>query len=168
MKKLLPLLAFVFTSQTLLAKPVLEEVMVTAQKREESLQDVPISVVAVDAQMMRDANMEDMADIAVFTPNLSVYSHPPFTSLRVRGLGSPFDKGFEHSAGLFLDGVYVGRLAFLDAAFLDVQSVEILRGPQGTQPCLARTPFPGRSAYARSSRLRICRSAARSVAEMRT
>jgi outer membrane receptor protein involved in Fe transport len=132
MKKLLPLLAFVFTSQTLLAKPVLEEVMVTAQKREESLQDVPISVVAVDAQMMRDANMEDMADIAVFTPNLSVYSHPPFTSLRVRGLGSPFDKGFEHSAGLFLDGVYVGRLAFLDAAFLDVQSVEILRGPQGT------------------------------------
>ncbi|WP_372796615.1 TonB-dependent receptor [Litorivivens sp.] len=113
-------------------RPVLEEVMVTAQKREESLQDVPISVVAVDAEMMRDANMEDMADIAVFTPNLSVFSHPPLTSLRVRGLGSPFDKGFEHSAGLFLDGVYVGRLAFLDAAFLDVQSVEILRGPQGT------------------------------------
>ena len=113
-------------------KPVLEEIIVTAQKRQESLQDVPISVVAITAEGMRDANIEDMADIAAFTPNLSVYSHPPFTSLRVRGLGSPFDKGFEHSAGLFLDGVYVGRLAFLDAAFLDVETVEILRGPQGT------------------------------------
>ncbi len=111
---------------------VLEEIVVTAQRREESLQEVPISVVALDAQRMQDANMSDLADVAEFTPNLSVYSHPPFTSLRVRGLGSPFDKGFEHSAGLFLDGVYVGRLAFLDAAFLDVASVEILRGPQGT------------------------------------
>lgn len=113
-------------------RPVLEEVMVTAQKRQESLQDVPISVVAISAEAMQDANIDSMADVANFTPNLSVYSHPPFTSLRVRGLGSPFDKGFEHSAGLFLDGVYVGRLAFLDAAFLDVETVEILRGPQGT------------------------------------
>lgn len=111
---------------------MLEEVMVTAQKRQESLQDVPISVVAISAEAMQDANIDSMADVANFTPNLSVYSHPPFTSLRVRGLGSPFDKGFEHSAGLFLDGVYVGRLAFLDAAFLDVETVEILRGPQGT------------------------------------
>ncbi len=111
---------------------VLEEIVVTAQRREENLQDVPISVVAMDAERMTDANMDDLADVAEFTPNLSVYSHPPFTSLRVRGLGSPFDKGFEHSAGLFLDGVYVGRLAFLDTAFLDVQSIEILRGPQGT------------------------------------
>ncbi len=130
----LVLLSQIVTGQALAQdrKPVLEEVMVTAQKRQESLQDVPISVVAITAEAMRDSNIEDMADIANFTPNLSVYSHPPFTSLRVRGLGSPFDKGFEHSAGLFLDGVYVGRLAFLDAAFLDVESVEILRGPQGT------------------------------------
>lgn len=129
------LFASVFYAATINAqerKAVLEEIIVTAQKRQESLQDVPISVVAITAEAMRDANIEDMADIAAFTPNLSVYSHPPFTSLRVRGLGSPFDKGFEHSAGLFLDGVYVGRLAFLDAAFLDVASVEILRGPQGT------------------------------------
>lgn len=113
-------------------RPVLEEVMVTAQKREESLQDVPASVVALSGEAMADANIEDMEDIAGFTPNLAVISHPPFTSLSVRGLGSPFDKGFEHSAGLFLDGVYLGRLAFIDSAFLDVASVEILRGPQGT------------------------------------
>ena len=113
-------------------RPVLEEVMVTAQKREESLQDVPASVVALSGEAMADANLENMEDIAGFTPNLSVISHPPFTSLSIRGLGSPFDKGFEHSAGLFLDGVYLGRLAFIDSAFLDEQSVEILRGPQGT------------------------------------
>ncbi len=112
--------------------PVLEEIVITAQKREESLQEVPISVVAMSAEMMADANIGNMEDISNFTPNLSVFSHAPFTSLQVRGLGSPFDKGFEQSAGLFLDGVYLGRLAFLDAAFLDVASVEILRGPQGT------------------------------------
>ncbi len=134
----LPLIAAMLASlipATALAQgraPVLEEVMVTAQKREESLQDVPISVVALSAESMADSGIEDMQDVATFTPNLSVFAHPPFTSLRVRGLGSPFDKGFEHSAGLFLDGVYVGRLAFIDAAFLDVASVEILRGPQGT------------------------------------
>ena len=113
-------------------KAVVEEILVTAQKREQSLQDVPISVVALSAEMMESSNIQDMEDVASFTPNLSVFSMPPFTSLSVRGLGSPFDKGFEHSAGLFLDGVYVGRLAFLDSAFLDVQSVEVLRGPQGT------------------------------------
>lgn len=110
----------------------LEEVVVTAQKREESLQDVPISVVALSAETLAQSNLEELEDIAAFTPNLNVYSMPPFTSLSVRGLGSQFDKGFEHSAGLFLDGIYVGRLAFLDSAFLDVASIEVLRGPQGS------------------------------------
>jgi outer membrane receptor protein involved in Fe transport len=134
MIKRLGLFGLLFAAQEVFARgaPVLEEVIITAQKREESLQDVPISLVAISAQAMQDSNMEDLSDIANFTPNLSVFSHPPLTSLRVRGLGSPFDKGFEQSAGLFLDGVYLGRLAFLDAAFLDVASVEVLRGPQGT------------------------------------
>jgi iron complex outermembrane receptor protein len=126
--------ALLLAAQDVLARgaPVLEEIIITAQKREESLQDVPISLVAISAQAMQDGNIDDMSDIAAVTPNLSVFSHPPLTSLRIRGLGSPFDKGFEQSAGLFLDGVYLGRLAFLDAAFLDVASVEVLRGPQGT------------------------------------
>lgn len=134
MIKRLGVFALMLVAQDVFARgaPVLEEVIITAQKREESLQDVPISLVAISAQAMQDANIDDMSDIANFTPNLSVFSHPPLTSLRVRGLGSPFDKGFEQSAGLFLDGVYLGRLAFLDAAFLDVASVEVLRGPQGT------------------------------------
>tara|TARA_R110001592_G_scaffold63585_2_gene194840 strand:- start:20163 stop:22424 length:2262 start_codon:yes stop_codon:yes gene_type:complete len=126
--------ALLLAAQDVLARgaPVLEEIIITAQKREENLQDVPISLVAISAQAMQDGNIDDMSDIAAVTPNLSVFSHPPLTSLRIRGLGSPFDKGFEQSAGLFLDGVYLGRLAFLDAAFLDVASVEVLRGPQGT------------------------------------
>jgi outer membrane receptor protein involved in Fe transport len=133
MKKRLLASVFCLLSTDLMARsPVLEEIVITAQKREESLQEVPISVVAMSAEMMADANIGNMEDISNFTPNLSVFSHAPFTSLQVRGLGSPFDKGFEQSAGLFLDGVYLGRLAFLDAAFLDVASVEILRGPQGT------------------------------------
>ncbi|WP_373088900.1 hypothetical protein [Zhongshania sp.] len=82
---------------------------------------------AISAQAMQDANINDMADIANFTPNLSVFSHPWLTSLRIFGLGSPCDKGVEQSAGLFLGGVYFGRLAFLEAAL-----VEVLRGLQGT------------------------------------
>ncbi|WP_372865095.1 TonB-dependent receptor [Spongiibacter sp.] len=131
-KRVCALLLSLVASEGLARAPVLEEVIITAQKREESLQDVPISLVAMSAEMMADANIGNMEDISNYTPNLSVFSHAPFTSLQVRGLGSPFDKGFEQSAGLFLDGVYLGRLAFLDAAFLDVASVEILRGPQGT------------------------------------
>lgn len=113
-------------------RPVLEEIMVTSQKREESLQDVPISVVAFTAEAMADANISDMKDLSKFAPNVDAGSLPPFSSITVRGLGSSFDKGFEHSAGVFMDGVYVGRLAFLDVAFLDVASVEVLRGPQGS------------------------------------
>lgn len=128
----IPSVLLLLSADVMARSPVLEEIVITAQKREESLQEVPISVVAMSAEMMADANIGNMEDISNFTPNLSVFSHAPFTSLQVRGLGSPFDKGFEQSAGLFLDGVYLGRLAFLDAAFLDVASVEILRGPQGT------------------------------------
>jgi iron complex outermembrane receptor protein len=113
-------------------RPVLEEIIVTSQKREESLQDVPISVIAFTAEAMADANITDMKDLSKFAPNVDAGSLPPFSSVTVRGLGSSFDKGFEHSAGVFMDGVYVGRLAFLDVAFLDVASVEVLRGPQGS------------------------------------
>jgi len=114
------------------AKPQLDEIVVTAQKRAESIQDVPISVSAIGAETIQDSNMEGLDDLAAYAPNTQITASPTFNFIYIRGLGSGFNKGFEQSVGLFLDGVYLGRGSYLDAAFLDLERVEVLRGPQGT------------------------------------
>ncbi|GAB5414242.1 MAG: TonB-dependent receptor [Congregibacter sp.] len=132
--KTLPLLAAVsLATQTLTANAqVLEEVIVTAQKRAESLQDVPISVSAIQGEKIQDAGIPNMAALADYVPNLHIADAPVNTNIYMRGVGSGNNQGFEQSVGMYIDGVYMGRGRQYRAAFLDVERVEVLRGPQGT------------------------------------
>jgi outer membrane receptor protein involved in Fe transport len=114
--------------------PVLEEIIVTAQKRSENLQDVPISVVAVSAQQIKDAGITDIRSLAILTPGLTVTSegNETITTARIRGIGTVGDNpGLESSVGVNIDGVYRPRngVAFGDLG--EIEQIEVLYGPQG-------------------------------------
>ncbi|BFM14680.1 TonB-dependent receptor [Maricurvus nonylphenolicus] len=111
---------------------LLEEVIVTAQKRQQSLQDVPVSVSAVSGETIADAGIADLQNLSSYVPNLKINQGPTESGIYIRGLGSGNERGFEQSVGLFIDGVYAGKARQFQAPFLDVDAVEVLRGPQGT------------------------------------
>lgn len=113
----------------------LEEVIVTAQKREQSLQDVPIAVTAVSDQAFRDAGVLDIKDLTILTPSLVVRSSgdDSITNARIRGVGTAGeDDGLESSVGLVIDGVYRPRLGVGIGDLGEVERIEVLAGPQGT------------------------------------
>ncbi|MBB6522620.1 TonB-dependent receptor [Pseudoteredinibacter isoporae] len=110
----------------------LEEVIVTAQKRAESLQDVPISVSAMSGEKMSDAGIQSFTDMNHYVPSFSVTKDPIGDKINIRGIQSGNQAGFEQSVGTFVDGIYRGRGTQSRYSFLDVEAVEILRGPQGT------------------------------------
>ncbi|HEY8616345.1 TonB-dependent receptor [Phenylobacterium sp.] len=112
-----------------------EAVIVTAQKREQNLQDVPIVVTVVSGQQLQDAGVRDVKDLQVLTPGLSVTSSTggAQTSIRIRGVGTIGDNpGLESSVGTVIDGVYRARsgVAFNDLG--ELERIEVLKGPQGT------------------------------------
>lgn len=109
-----------------------EEVVVTARKREESLQDVPISANVTGGETLERKTISTLEALSGSAPNLFIQSTPGNQSIYIRGIGSTAGNlGFEQSVGLFVDGVYAGRSRQFAAPFLDVERVEILRGPQG-------------------------------------
>jgi len=110
----------------------LEEVIVTAQKRAENLQDVPISVSAIAGEKIQDATILNFAALADFVPSLHIAEASVNTNIYMRGIGSGNNRGFEQSVGMYLDGVYLGRGRQYRSALMDVARVEVLRGPQGT------------------------------------
>jgi len=110
----------------------LEEITVTAQKREQSLRDVPLSVNVVDAERLATGNINKLADLVEFVPNLSMTETGISTQLYIRGIGSANNQGFEQSVGQYVDGVYYGRQMLMRAPFLDIVRIEVLRGPQST------------------------------------
>ncbi len=114
------------------AQVVLEEVIVTAQKRAESLQDVPISVSAIQGSKIQDAGIPNMAALADYVPNLFISDAPVSTNIYMRGMGSSNNQAFEQSVGMYIDGIYMGRGRQYRAPFMDIERVEVLRGPQGT------------------------------------
>ena len=116
---------------------VLEEVIVTARKREESLQNTPISITAFSASTLEEANMVDLRDIGKYTPGMSFTSYGMGSSeagaIFLRGIGqSDHMVTTDPGVGLYLDGVYVGRNQGAALDLLDLERVEVLRGPQGT------------------------------------
>jgi outer membrane receptor protein involved in Fe transport len=117
-------------SPALQAQQALEEVIVTAQKRSESLQDVPISITAVSGEKMEQAGIFKIEDLQAFTPNLSMTETGISTQIYIRGIGTGNNQGFEQSVGQYIDGVHYGRQQLLRAPFLDLERVEVLRGPQ--------------------------------------
>jgi iron complex outermembrane receptor protein len=112
-----------------------DEIIVTAQKREQSLQDVPIVVTAVSGQLMQDAGVKDIKDLQVLTPGLMVTSTTSenVTTARIRGVGTVGDNpGLESSVGVVIDGVYRPRNGVSFGDLGPLSRVEVLKGPQGT------------------------------------
>lgn len=126
---LLPLLAGLAVSGAH-AAAVLEEVIVTATLRAESLQDVPVSVNAVSGEKLMEAGIDKVEDLQAYVPNLSMSETGIGTNIYVRGIGSGINQGFEQSVGMYFDGVSYGRAQLSRAPFLDLARVEVLRGPQ--------------------------------------
>ncbi|BFM15323.1 TonB-dependent receptor [Maricurvus nonylphenolicus] len=111
----------------------LEEIVVTAQKRAQGLQDVPISISAVTGEKIADMGIRDLEEVALYTPNVTINPGQASPNIFIRGIGSGTNAGFEQSVGLYVDGIYSGRGELANVPFLmDVERVEILKGPQGT------------------------------------
>lgn len=111
---------------------LIEEVTVTAQKREQNLQHVPVSVAVVSGVAIAEAGMTNLDELSTHVPNLIITEGSQTTAITMRGLGSGINQGFEQSVGLFIDGIYAGRDRQFRSPFLDIAAVEVLRGPQGT------------------------------------
>ena len=111
---------------------VLEEVVVTAQKREQSLGDVPISITAVSGDSIQAGGIQRLEQLAPSVPNLHIAEGVSGSDqFFIRGIGSGVNAGFEMAVGQVIDGFFFGRSRFSRAAFLDVERVEVLKGPQG-------------------------------------
>ena len=128
----LGLLALALTPLSGVAAPMLEEVVVTAQKRVESLQDVPISVAAMSGEKIMDNGITNLEELTLYIPNVNINQGQAQPNLFIRGVGSGTNAGFEQSVGLYIDGVYSGRGAMATVPLtMDLQRVEVLKGPQG-------------------------------------
>jgi iron complex outermembrane receptor protein len=112
-----------------------DEIVVTAQKRTQSLQNVPIVVTTVSRQLLQDTGIKDIKDLALLTPGLLVTSttSEASTTARIRGIGTVGDNpGLESSVGVVIDGVYRSRNGVGFGDLGDVDQIEVLKGPQGT------------------------------------
>ncbi len=113
----------------------LEEIVITATKRAESVQDVPISVAALSGKTLEEAGITEFDQLEQFVPNLKITpaTDTRSTSIRIRGIGSTgTNAGIDPSVGVFIDGIYQGRAGMSVGDLLDIERVEVLRGPQGT------------------------------------
>ena len=117
----------------------LEEIVVTAQKRAESLQDTPIAITALSARTLSDKGIQDISQIAKVTPNLVFDTTSPISGLSsgaavfIRGIGNTdFSLTTDPGVGTYVDGMYVSRSVGGVLDVLDVERIEVLRGPQGT------------------------------------
>ncbi|TQV79413.1 TonB-dependent receptor [Exilibacterium tricleocarpae] len=109
----------------------LEEIVVTAQKREQGIQDVPISVNAVSGEKIAAAGITNLEAMTAYVPNLTMNQTGIGTVVAIRGISSGVNQGFEQSVGQYVDGIYFGRAQLARAPFMDLERVEVLRGPQG-------------------------------------
>lgn len=110
--------------------PVLDEIIVTSQYRAKGLQDVPISVAAVDASVIEETGIVKIEDLTSLVPNFTYAETGITTAFLIRGIGSGVNQGFEQSVGVYVDGVHYPRGQQVRAPFLDLERVEVLRGPQ--------------------------------------
>lgn len=117
----------------------LEEVIVTAQKRAQSLQDVPIAISAFTQQDLAERGVSEVSQLQNFTPNVHLDFTSPFggssmvLTAYIRGIGQDdFAFNLEPGVGVYLDGVYLARTIGANTDMLDVERIEVLKGPQGT------------------------------------
>ncbi|KQZ61028.1 hypothetical protein ASD67_17255 [Sphingopyxis sp. Root1497] len=114
------------------AGPSEGDIIVTAQRREQSLQDVPISIAVATGDTLRESQISDLGDLGNRVSGVKINSAGASDSLNIRGIGSGFNMGFEQAVGIFIDGVYVARSQVIRGGFLDLERIEVLKGPQST------------------------------------
>lgn len=113
----------------------LSSIVVTAQKREEQLQNVPISIIVASAQLLQDTGSRDIKELQLVVPGLTVTStsNEALTTARIRGIGTVGDNtGLESSVGIVIDGVYRPRNGVGFGDLGELERIEVLKGPQGT------------------------------------
>ncbi|MGZ3264549.1 MAG: TonB-dependent receptor [Croceibacterium sp.] len=113
-----------------------DEILVTARHREESAQDVPLAISVIGGDHIDNTGAFNVGRLQQLTPTLQFYSsNPRNTSVNIRGFGAPLgltNDGIDQGVGIYVDDVYYSRVASSTFDFLDVQQIEVLRGPQGT------------------------------------
>ena len=112
----------------------LEEVVVTAQKRAENIQDVPLSIASVSSEALRDAGIQNASDLGKLVPSLQI-NPGLFASgviIRIRGFGSAPNSATDSDVAAYVDSAFIPRPSAIMSSFLDVKNVEVLNGPQGT------------------------------------
>src|SRR6187549_3527234 len=113
-----------------------DTVVITSRRRREVLQDVPIPISVVGGKQIEEAGAFNVNLVKQFVPSLQLYtSNPRNTGINIRGIGSPFgltNDGLDPGVGFYVDGVYYARPAAATFDFIDVERIEVLRGPQGT------------------------------------
>ncbi|GAA0868611.1 TonB-dependent receptor [Brevundimonas basaltis] len=116
-------------------RATVDDIIVTAQKREQNLQDVPIVVTSLSQEVLEDAGVRDIKDLQILTPGMTVTStsSEASTTARIRGVGTVGDNpGLESSVGVVIDGVYRSRNSVGFGDLGELQRIEVLKGPQGT------------------------------------
>lgn len=112
------------------------DITVTARRREENVQQVPIAMSVVSGATLDAQGTYNISRLTKLTPTLQFYSqNPRNTFINIRGIGAPFgltNDGFEQGVGIYIDDVYYNRIASATLDFVDVERIETLRGPQGT------------------------------------
>lgn len=125
--------AFGFSSNSFSATPTLEEIVVTAQRRSENIQDVPIAVLAASQEMLENYGVSNVADLDMVFNGVQVKDFANYIFPFVRGIGSFVQSGSANSSvAVYLDGVFQPRLSGTALELANVQQVEILKGPQAT------------------------------------
>jgi len=117
------------------APTTIDDIIVTAQKREQSLQDVPIVVTTLSQELLQGAGVQDIKDLQILTPGMTVTStqSEASTTVRIRGAGTVGDNpGLESSVGVVIDGVYRSRNSVGFGDLGELSRIEVLKGPQGT------------------------------------
>lgn len=138
-----------------------EEITVTAQKREENIQETPISVTALSGETLTQKGVSDVIDLGEAVPNVRISvspGSPSATTITMRGLaqGDPAET-VQPAVGMYIDGVYVARILGSNFDLDDLERVEVLRGPRAR--CTAGTRSVGRSTSLPGNRTRSARSA---------
>lgn len=130
---------FVASSAGAAAVDGLEEIVVTAEKRSENIQNVPIAITAFTAEALQSRGLNDLHALSNLTPNVNLDGGAPFSgdssvlSASIRGIGQDdFAFNLDPGVGVYLDGVYLARTIGANQNLLDVERIEILKGPQGT------------------------------------
>lgn len=115
------------------AQNVIEEILVTARKRTENLQEVPAAVSAYGTEELRDRGVDNITEVARLTPNITINETSGLIGgaiqVFIRGIGN--DPGFDQGVGIYVDDVYLNRTSGALLDVYDVERIEVLKGPQG-------------------------------------